>query len=546
MEREELHRRVLLLKEKLEAGKIHIADHLFQEFRESVEKIAIAPDGMVIPESVDAVVRGALNAISYMADRDEWKDLISLKDIQNSYFVRVEHTFGQPYEMMKKAGVVPSKFAAWFASDESRVKTFIEVIDEFTTQIVEFWRNIADPTWIHIEDCHDTKAVFTGELFPDGHSNLASSTGIYFDTTILPDPFLKISPILQRMAAQERVEEITRLALQVLQYKDLALADIEKPIIAILPDRQRLDEDYESLINLFAEHDTLLYGNSIFEKNYSEVNELLEFLRSFKDAQSISALIKDPKKMIFSTEWDGDLSIQINRYIQEQGQKIGLASPGEAVFVNMFSRFAQANNAFQRSANLRGTPVIRAETSWAWYNIMLRENSKTLDEQGLKNLHISRALQSTVKNEISWLGNVPIDALIQIRKSDALDEIRAILGSGLSEIIDTRPNNFFRTGDRVLENIQGAFTAHEAKIQQLRAKKWKFAGRDIGSFLVFGGIELAAAITGTPTFGAVATVANLTGLIPNAKDVKEKFQALKKEQSEVTNTGVGILFNAKH
>ncbi|WP_339071193.1 hypothetical protein WIN67_10565 [Pseudomonas idahonensis] len=545
MERKELHRKVMLFKTKLEEGKIHVAEHLVEEVKRSFENISLLADGMVDPDSVDAIVRGALGAVAHIEDREEWKELISLKEIQNAYFNRVDAHFGKLFELMNKADANPYKFAAWFASDANRVDDNIELIDEFTAEIVKFWKNIAEPTWIHVEDCIDSKAIFTGELFPDGRSNLASSTGIYFDTTILPDPFLKIYSLFEFMPKQERLQEIIRLALQVLQYKDLALAEVEKPIIAVLPDRHRLDKSYEHYVNICAEQDTLSYGNSIFGTNYSDIKEMLEYLRSFKDSQAVAALVKDPKKMLFSTEWDGDFSTHIERYIEEQGKRLGFNAPGEAIFMNMLTRFSQANNSFQRSMSLGGTPVIRAETSWAWFNFMLGENAKSFDDGDLKNLHISRALQSTIKNEISWLGSVPIDALIQIRKTDALDEIRNILGSGLSEIIDSRPDNFFRTGDRVLENLQGAFREHEKKIAQLRAKKWKFAGLDIGSFIVVGGIEIAAAITGTPTCGVIATAANLTGLIPSAKDIKEKFQTIKNENTNINNTGVGILFNTK-
>lgn len=545
MGREELNRKVLLLKTKLEEGKIQVAEHLIEDIRRSFGNIRILADGMVDPDSIDALIRGALGAIGHIEDREEWKKLVSMKDTQNAFFKLVDNQFGQLFELMTKANVEPYKFAAWFASDKKRVDDNVEHIDEFVVEILKFWENIAEPTWIHAEDSRDSKAIFTGELFPDGSSNLASSTGIYFDTTILPDPFLKISPLLQYMPKQERTEEIIRLALQVLQYKNLALAEVDKPIIAILPDRHRLDSSYEQYVNICAEQDTISYGNTIFGTNYTDTKELLDYLRSFKDPQAVAALIKDPKKILFSTEWEGDFATHIDRYLIEQGKRLGLTSPGEAVFMNMFTRFSQANNSFQRSMGLGGTPVIRAETSWTWFNIMLGENANTLNEGDLQNLHISRALQSTVKNEISWLGSVPIEALIQIRKSDALDEIRNILGSGLSEIIDTRPDNFFRTGDRVLENLQGAFREHEKKIRQLRAKQWKFAGLDVGSFIVVGGIEIAAAITGIPACGAIAAAANLTGIVPNAKDLKEKYQAIKKENANINNTGVGILFNSK-
>jgi len=545
MEREELHRRVELLKAKLGAGKLHVAPHRVGDFEKSMQKIHLAEDGLVDPSSVDSRIRALLTFIGYQADRDEWKEAVSLRSIQEAYFQRVEYAFNEPYQMMIKADSNPYQFSGWFASDSGRVKESIKVIDDFVSSILEFWENISEPTWIHLEDSFETKAVFTGELFPDGGSNIASSTGIYFDTTVLPDPFVKLSPVLEHMSEKERCNEVLRLALQVLQYRELALVDTSIPIIAVLPDRHSFEDPYREFVYSCAERDTIRHASSLFDREFTEAAELRDFLRTFKEAGTLVAALAKPNELIFATEWEGDLSNHIHRYIEEQPSGLNIRSVGDAVFMHMISRFSQANDSFQRSRDLRGIPVVRAETSWLWFNWMLRGNSKTLESDALKGLHVSRALGTTVKTEIPWLGNVSPAALIQLRQTGALDEVRDILGAGLKEIVAARPENFFRTGDKVFENLQNAFLIHESKINELRAKKWTFAGRDIGSFVVVGGIEMAAAITGVPLYGVAAAAAGMTGVIPTVKDLKEKLGKIREEQSALDNTGVGILFKHK-
>lgn len=241
MEREELHRRIELLQAKLNEGKFHIAAHLADDFKKSLLKVRIAADGLVDPTTVDSRIRSLLTFIAYQADRDEWKEAVSLKAIQEAYFERVEHAVEKLYQLMLKADSNPHQFSDWFSSDTTRVKESIQTLDDFVSSILEFWENISEPTWIHLEDSFDTKAVFTGEIFPDSSSNIASSTGIYFDTTVLPDPFVKLSPLLEHMNERERCKEILRLALQVLSYKELALADITPAVVAILPDRHNFE-----------------------------------------------------------------------------------------------------------------------------------------------------------------------------------------------------------------------------------------------------------------------------------------------------------------
>jgi hypothetical protein len=545
MDRAETTRRLELLRKRIQDGKFHVAPHLREGFETSLLKIRTSADGLVDEATVDGRIRSTLLLIAYHADREEWKDLVSLKQIQEAYFERLQKVFGQPFEMMIDAKVDPYRFAEWIASDQERVKETIEVADDFVSGTFEFWENISDPTWIHLEDSFDTKAVFTGEIFPDGRSNVVSSTGIYFDTTILPDPFLKMAPILEHMGEKDRVTEILRLGLQVLQYKDLAIADVSKPLVAVLPDRHGLEEDYRKFVHDCASDDAVQHAARLFGRQFSGVEELADFLKRFKTSGDIVAALHQPNELVFATEWEGRLSDHIDRFILENGKKLGIAAPGQAVFLQLLTRFSQANDSYQRSRELRGTPIVRAETSWLWFNWMLRANAQTLDGDVLTGLHVARALGTTVKNEISWLGNVPPAALIEIRKTGALDEIRTLLGSGIQELVEARPDNFHRTGDKVFDNLHAAFQAHEKQIDGLRMKKWKFAGLDVGSFFVVGGIEMTAALTGLPLFGAAAATASRLGVIPTAKDLKEKFGKLKEESAKLNSTGVGILFKHK-
>ncbi len=545
MEREELHRRVGLLQERIKEGKFKVAPHLVSDFETSWSKVEFSDDGLVNPDTIDSRVRMNLNMTAYFEDRKEWKEAVSLQEIQQAYFHNVEHAFGQPYEMMKEAGSNPYQFAGWYTSDPSRVKEAVQMVDDFVPSVLEFWENISEPTWIHLEDSIDSKAVFAGELFPDGSSNVTSSTGIYFDTTILPDPFVKISPLLQFMDEEERSYEILRLGLQVLLYKDLALAETEKAIVAILPDRHQFESTYRDFVYGSAEQDTLIHAGNLFDRQFEEVEELMEFLHHFDDTASLVSALVNPSELVFATEWDGDLTKHIDRYIKEEATKLNISNPGDAVFTNIFSRFSQSNDSFQRSISLNGTPIIRAPTSWLWFNWMLRNNSKSTENIGSQHLHIARALDSTVATEMSWLGDIPPDALIEIRQTGALNEIREMLGGGLSDLIKANPDNFFRTGDQVFDNLQNALAEHEAKIKALRSNKWTFAGKDVGSFLVVGGIEITAAITGLPLYGSLAASSGMSGVIPTAKDLKEKLAQIRKDQSDINNTGIGILFKHK-
>lgn len=501
MRREELHRRVELLSTRLNWGRFYIAPHLAAELQNSMLKIRHGADGMVEPDSVDGRIRSLLTFITHQDERDEWRDTVSLRQIQEAYFDIVRRAFDRPYRTMTEAASKPSRFAAWFVSDSKRVGGWSDVTDQFVADVVDFWRCIPDSGWAHLEASSDSKAVLTDRPFFGGGSDFAGSTGIYFDTTILPDPFVDLSFLMDRMDQKGRCHEVLRLALQVLRCRDLALADIATPVVVILADRFKLVQRYGDFIQLRAENDTLRHATGLFGREFGEVEELRDFLRIFKEPDALAAALGDPSELDLNAGRRGDLCEHIRRCLEEQSGRPGVHGAGDAMFMHWLHGFLQANEGLQRSQGVGGTPVTRSEGPWRWFRRLLRGNAVAAESEGRVALHTARELGTAAGKEIVRLGNVPREALIAIRRAGALEEVRDILGAGLKEIAAARPNAFFATGDRVFENLQSALRVHERNINALRAKKWTFSGHAIESLLDAGGMAAAAAVTGIRRYG---------------------------------------------
>lgn len=60
---QDLTDRVFLLRTRLDEGKLHIAAHLVDCFRESLMAIRLRPDGLVDPATVDGRIRAMTLAI---------------------------------------------------------------------------------------------------------------------------------------------------------------------------------------------------------------------------------------------------------------------------------------------------------------------------------------------------------------------------------------------------------------------------------------------------------------------------------------------------
>jgi hypothetical protein len=209
-------------------------------------------------------------------------------------------------------------------------------------------------------------------------------------------------------------------------------------------------------------------------------------------------------------------------------------------------RMSVSNELLIKSRRLNGSPIIDAPTSWQYLVWKMEYDAEQAEnELQSENLHVVRGLSDLANGEMQWLGNIPPESLIEIRKEGAMDEIRNILGQGVNDLIEANPSNFHRSRDQILDNINNAFSQHQKNIDELTAKKWKFAGKDIGSWLVVGSFEVTAAITGLPVWGMATIAADQVLDVPKLKDIPQSIRDLSNENQKIKKSPVGMLFNIK-
>lgn len=540
MDREELHRRVMLLRDQVQAGKFKVMAHLADAFLEDLSAIRIADDGLVDPLTVSPRVRSSALLVSEIRYREEVKAEISTREIQELYFSLVESLFGEIMDLFNQTSTTPARFASWFTSIDEQVSKNDPIFREFLEKIDDFWDEIGDAAWIILEDDDSLKAVFGGEPFPTGDPTVG--LGLYFDTVVLPDPFLRMGELLRQGGAKSRVENVIRWAIEVLRIKALALAEVEPPIVVILPDRAHFRPHYRELILASADEDTLNHLERAFGRRFGSIQEADEFLRSAKEPKEVLALVSDPSRVLFATEWDDPLEEQLGRYFEEWVKPYGLQGTlGQHLLNQIKSRMMQATDLLRRSADIEGSPIIKAETPWTWLQWKLEYRSSLHPEAHIGRLHVARTLGNADHPDLVWIGDVPPEAMIEMRQQEALPELREQISRGIQDFDSARAQDFEGTADHVAENLQAAIARHRENVRALRKKNLKFAGRDLGSFLVTGTIAIAAAASGTPLFGVLATIAGLSGGVPTAKGLKERSDNLREDRERIARSPMGIL-----
>jgi hypothetical protein len=539
----ELRRRLELLREYFEDGKIKIAPHLIDGFKESFGAVRYGSDGQVDLSTVDGRVRAMALAIAGMDQRDKTKEVASLRDIQNSYFEFVDHSFGDLRKEMVLANANPHSMSWAMSQHAETVDHVYPQIQTFVDALAEFWSGAEEVARYHLQDLNVTKGVYGGDLFPSYAHNIASTCGLYLDTIVLTDPFMNSRILFPRWSRPEAVRYFVKHGLNVLSYKHLALADLSPPIVAIVPFRSSIDNEEGAWLRRIAEKDGLSHAQAIFDRPFESVDELLEFARSFQSVDALVSAVRHPDRLLFDIEWKEPLRQQVTRALTESSGLLAEADLPFLVMNQTIARMMQANDVIGKSREFSGTPLMDAPTSWQYLNWKLEYDAE-LSPTTRQPMHVVHALQD-VENKAEWLGKIPADALIDMRQQGALAEIRSVLFKGVQDVVDAEANDFEQVSSRILENLDDAYRKHREAMDELKQNRRRFYGYDIGSWLVTGTIGVAAAITANPALAVAALAAHEVLPAPTLREIPGRLKKLGKREQIQRQTPMGLLFEYK-
>lgn len=543
---QDLTDRVFLLQQQLDEEKIHFAAHLVDDFRRSYEAIRLRSDGLVDPVTVDGRIRAATLAIRHFRYRQDAKSSISIGDIQEAYFTLLYRELGWLMDHMIEKGVTPHQVSLAVIKDSKLVKQICQGLPELANDLKEFWDTVGDPGAFHLQDGDQLKATFSGDLFPAHWENAVSTAGLYVDTIVLPCPVMRIAPLIGLYPEEEITRLFVKHVLTAMTYREVATAGLTPPVALILPHPDDLRRgEHKGLISR-AEPAILKHGAYLFGREFTALDEFREFCESLRTIDQVVVELKGPDRILFDSEWGRSPEAQLGRVMSEPYPNLPGFDPaiaGNHVFGASLGRMPQALGAQENATHFGGTPLINAETSWRYYTWFLEyESIKSIrDVRATKSAHVSRALVSEANQNLSWLGNVPPATVLEIRRNGQTEELRRILSAGIDELVALKPDNYYRTADKVVENLNRAFEEHQRKLLEARDKKLKLYGIDVGSFVATGAIAITAALTANPALGAVSGLLGISGL-PNLKDIKSKFKEQAEEDRARKSSPTGLLF----
>lgn len=541
--------RVFLIQSQFEAGKLFISNHLEAGFKESFQKIRLRADGKVDPATVDGRIRAMGVAVQHFFERNEIKKKYTIVDFQETYFRILFGNFAAFYENMIKSKAEPYQIAHAVSEQEDIVKHIDEIFPELLNDIRGFWSAVYEIGEIHLQDGQQLKANFAGDLFPSYSENAVSTTGLYIDTIILPCPILRVGGLHGVTDKKYFCNLLIKHVLTCMTYRELALEEIEPAIALVLPEKNNFKEESQEELHQRSLPFILAHARYLYDREFESMEDLHEFSSSLTDFDKLFKELKRPDRLLFDTEWGPAGRAQLEQHMASKERLMTPVledTPGIEVMLSCVGRMPQALAARINAQELRSTPYINADTSWIYYKWLMEYEALgfKFDEAALKNLHMVNALSKGMNDGFSWFGNVPTKNILDIRRNGLMPEVRNILSSGVSELINTSPSNYDATSQRVIDNVDRAFIQHQRFLEKVKRDKLRILGVEVVPFIVNGAFGMASALVNKPELAMASVVLGSVGL-PTLKDIRTSFKNNQEKLNNYKKTATGLMFSRK-
>jgi hypothetical protein len=382
-----------------------------------------------------------------------------------------------------------------------------------------------------------------GSIFAATQLAAVRKMALYADTILLPDPVL---PWFEDARSEERFRHARLLenVFFLLHLKPLVDADLPYPAVMVFPSWERSLEAHDPVTQ---QRDIALYA--AFMSNYlgatfRDLPEVMAFARSnqaeFLKAVERARLFVAPGGSIAET-----LEAAVVRYKAELKQwrtpaylhSIEGMSDAELVALGIAERLGPQYHLLENADEFGSQPMLCLDAHWAYHTMIARMQEGRLEHAGALGPQTVATLRALNQPSVSWLGNVPIDALVDLRKDNENESFRKKLAEYTNALHESQLGDLDRVAGEVARGLASLLAVHGKEVREIEGR---YKSRHLKT-LAAGWITLGAALM--PTLapfvgGPVAPAAIAVKYIANK--VEEQ-----REKSQAAHTLMGVLAKAQ-
>lgn len=299
---------------------------------------------------------------------------------------------------------------------------------------------------------------------------------MYADTILIPDPVL---PWVEAPRKEERFRDVLfwEQVFILLHLKPLIDAELTYPAIVVFPSWEKSLEEQDpqtregqlGLITAVLSHSL---GHSF--QNY---RELLDF--SHQHSTEFLQQV-DKHRLLIGPGGDigESLNVAIQRYKDDirtwrsaEYQNMTEKAPDSLVTLFALSeRIGPLYHLFENAEELFANPMFSLPVHWHYYSLCTQFFQQRLEKLSLLDARSLAEIQALQAQQLRWLGDIPIEAIVELRKHGENEQFRKHLQQYTERLHEAALQDLNQVAAEVSRGIASLLIEHQNEIRRIQEK----------------------------------------------------------------------------
>ena len=379
--------------------------------------------------------------------------------------------------------------------------------------------------------------------------NEVRSTALYVDTVVADDWIFSLREATEdhkRPLSGDLGVNILKEYIFLWSFRKLILADIVPPILIICPSPHYADPDLRKVSNKLSLWLALRYANVLYGQTFNSINDLIDYTQNFTNISDLTKQIAKPN-LIWEEGDTLESKIERKLYIASNSFQISGSSdeiidinPGMAIIIHEMSGFDVIAQQKIDNEILDLEPRV---PRYHWDEFLWSLNQRTELTKDHDKISEETAVVRILENkEMSWLGNIPLEKLIELRSEGRMEEMRTLIRESNERLKFADFSKVSELAQEVKANLEDALMKHESDLKSQEMMSRLKIQTSVTELLVSGWIALVT--TKVPELSIPGSIFGLAVGGSSVWDVIAKVNGFKIKAAEESRRPIGILWDA--
>lgn len=402
------------------------------------------------------------------------------------------------YQLMSRFAVADSKF--------------FDAVNKAVAELEQFYSDNAIALFRAAKALGGVKAVAGGQrAFGPSGLTAARIAGLYCDTQLIPDP------IYPHLAADLRLNarhlQLAIALFYVLALRPLIDARLPEPPVVIFPSFEQQLERNDPVTMAGVSALTVKVVAPLLEPKLSTVDEVFEYARKHEQefCQAVmrerlfvppgvspdAALTAPEAAEIYLRELEGIRSADVI----EQMKRLPL---GVLIMNGVLERLSPQYHLLENADELVAQPLLSQPVQWHYFERCAAANARQLVEDRVLSADAFEVLRALQDDSLTWLANVPIEGLVELRQNREHAQLREDLNKCIAQLSAAGRMEIDSVTREVRHELEVLIQRQQQAMRDVQAR---YASKNWGVIAAAG---IGAAAGGLMFMPALAAIAGVT------------------------------------